>query len=907
MDIREIVKSRASGLGEKVYCHPNIPKGKLDNTVSGITGNSCSADDVIAVLDTTVFGACDDGLAFTDQAMFFKALFKSPICVPYAEIGSVKVQGMVLKELVICNRGGAVIRKIEAENFKAAVAADILNSIVEAREEEIRRAALKKGQAEGAASPALGEADFARARNSLALNGVILIVAGIFLLSCAMWWWAIPAIGLGIGLLVKHSLDVSLPGEGMPIDVYCADTKDIIFQAWGGTIIVIGVLAVPLLCGFSKKRLTVIRSLLTNLKVIGEERLISLYLQSSGKKDDKLARPFVNGYIDWLEEQGKVIRIEADGNSYVFDPDHLERVMERVDEVARSDVRVERRQMIDGVKKLFDEDDRAVEALVNLPETGVVSYTFDDGIYYVHGINRDRVQICPVCGVAELANDSEKQENAQYFCSDYCRKTEQANEELIASLRAERFKRESVNDAAFGASLHGMLRSLGYDYGNVASFSDKGHGVGAENANTRIDKLLLRNAKVVGGDNAKDGADRIVDGVEIQSKYCKTAAESVNAAFDDKGQYRYLDKKGHAMQLEVPRDQYEKAVAEMRSKFHDGKLPPDIKSEADAEKLVRKGHLSYDQARNLCKFGTIESLMYDSWTGVIVGASAGGISFIITTALTYYQTRDLKKSLRASLGAGLRTGGKVFAVYVLAAQAQRTEFVKAFIHNSKLNINFGGHGKFVDRIGKGLHKMGGARGKINQGANVAVRGAIVTAAATFAVTSAWEVGKLCCGRMSGMQCVKNITVSGAGIASGTAGALIGGALLAPIPGGVFIGGLLGGMLGGMLGGSAAKAGMDRLIKDDSFMIMALVTDEFKIIAAMFCLNDDEIKKATEELDRMVAEKKDFVEDIFSKKKYRRNYVARLLHPIFIRICMERPLLFDKDISSSSISAAVSLK
>ena len=868
---------------------------------------NCPRPDFWKRSGATVFGACDDGLAFTERAMFFKELFKSPICVPYADVTSAEVRGMVLKELVIHGRGGGVIMKIEAQNFKAAAAADILNSIAAAREEEIRRAAQKKGQAEGAASPAWGAADFSRSRTLLLINAILMIGGGVFLLNCAMWWWAIPAIATGIGLLLKRSLDASLPDEGMPINVYCADTKDVIGQAWVGIALVIGILCVPMFCCVSKKRLSIIRELLTDLKEIGEERLISLYLQGAGKKEDKLARPFVNGYIDWLEEQGKVIRIEADGNSYVFDPDYLEKVMERVDEVARSDVRVERRQMIDGVKKLFNEDDRPVEALINLPETGVVSYTFDDGVYYVHGINRDRVRICPVCGVAELASDSGKQENDQYFCSDYCRKTELANEELIASLRAERFKQESVNDAAFGASLKTMLGSLGYDYGNVASISDKAHGIAAENANTRIDKMLLRNAKVVGGDNAKDGADRIVNGTEIQSKYCKTAELSVNAAFDDKGQYRYLDGKGHAMQLEVPRDQYEKAVAQMRGKFHDGKLPPDIKSEADAEKLVRKGHITYEQARSICKFGTIESLAYDSYTGMIVGASAGGISFVITTALTYYQTKDIKKSLRASLGAGLRTGGKVFAVYVLAAQAQRTEFVKAFIHNSKLNVNFGGHGKFVSRIGNGLHKMGGARGGMNKGANVAVRGAIVTAAATFAVTSAWEVGKLCCGKMSGMQCIKNITVSGAGIASGTAGALIGGARLAPIPGGVFIGGLLGGMLGGMLGGSAAKAGMDRLIKDDSFMIMALVTDEFKIIAAMFCLNDDEIQKATEELDRMVAEKKDFVEDIFSKKKYRRNYVARLLHPIFIRICMERPLLFDKDISSRAISAAVSLK
>ncbi|MEE0873831.1 MAG: hypothetical protein UIH27_10290 [Ruminococcus sp.] len=46
-----------------------------------------------------------------------------------------------------------------------------------------------------------------------------------------------------------------------------------------------------------------------------------------------------------------------------------------------------------------------------------------------------------------------------------------------------------------------------------------GHGEMAEEAITYLDKLFGMDAKVVGRDNAKDGADRFVNGVHIQTKY----------------------------------------------------------------------------------------------------------------------------------------------------------------------------------------------------------------------------------------------------------------------------------------------------------------------------------------------------------------------------------------------------
>ena len=55
--------------------------------------------------------------------------------------------------------------------------------------------------------------------------------------------------------------------------------------------------------------------------------------------------------------------------------------------------------------------------------------------------------------------------------------------------------------------------------------------------------------------------------MEIQTKYYSSPESSVNAAFEN-GQYRYP-----GMKLEVPKDQYDKAVQIMRERISSGKVP----------------------------------------------------------------------------------------------------------------------------------------------------------------------------------------------------------------------------------------------------------------------------------------------------------------------------------------------
>ena len=125
-----------------------------------------------------------------------------------------------------------------------------------------------------------------------------------------------------------------------------------------------------------------------------------------------------------LEERHLIIRLDLEDNIYLFKTDYLQKVLEHIDLLARSSIRTDRKTMIDSVKELFDEDEQTVEALINIPATGIESYTFEDGAYYVHGINNSHVQVCSVCCIAHLVDTATNHNQGTYFCSDYCEQTD---------------------------------------------------------------------------------------------------------------------------------------------------------------------------------------------------------------------------------------------------------------------------------------------------------------------------------------------------------------------------------------------------------------------------------------------------------------------------------------------------
>ena len=149
-----------------------------------------------------------------------------------------------------------------------------------------------------------------------------------------------------------------------------------------------------------------------------------------------------------------------------------------------------------------------------------------------------------------------------------------------------------------------------------------GFGFAAEDANALSDKLHFKKVEKVGVNNEKNGADRIMNGQAIQTKYYKTANDSVNAAFDkDTGLFRYKNQ-----MLEVPKDQYEQAIAVMEQKIRDGKVPG-VTDPSKAKDIIKKGSVTYQQAKNIAKAGNIDSLLFDIKTQAVVGLYGFSIAF----------------------------------------------------------------------------------------------------------------------------------------------------------------------------------------------------------------------------------------------------------------------------------------
>lgn len=110
----------------------------------------------------------------------------------------------------------------------------------------------------------------------------------------------------------------------------------------------------------------------------------------------------------------------------------------------------------------------------------------------------------------------------------------------------------------FNSSVSGVASATSTMFVNNQQWSKyhgmQGHGFAAEDANALRDKWHGKSMDKVGMDNAINGADRVANGVEIQTKYCSDASKSLDAAFDNRS-YHYS-----GMKFEVPCDQYDVLV-----------------------------------------------------------------------------------------------------------------------------------------------------------------------------------------------------------------------------------------------------------------------------------------------------------------------------------------------------------
>lgn len=426
-----------------------------------------------------------------------------------------------------------------------------------------------------------------------------------------------------------------------------------------------------------------------------------------------------------------------------------------------------------------------------------------------------------------------------------------------------------------------------------------GHGELAEEANNIIDKLQGHQTEILGRDNAKNGADRSVDGILIQTKYYKTARGSLEACFDSSShQYRYLAKDGTPMQLEVPKDQYQQVLRGFEKKISQGKVPG-VSNPKDAEKIVRKGKLTYDQSVNLTKPGTVESVTYDAATGAVTCSCAFGLSFLATTFMAYRETRDITGAVQTGIAAGIQVFGLSFAQHMVVSQLSRAGLSNALMAPSQAVVGKLGF-KASATIVNGLRALTGKTAISGAAASKQLakmlRGNAVSAAVTLAVFSVPETYKLLQGKASGAQYAQNMVCLATSIAGGIAGAAAAGVAAAKVgaaagtavsPGVGTIVGLAGGMVGGTVGTAAAGVIGGILFEGDSASFGRYFNAMMSCMAVEYLLDEHEMDELLAVLDGVKPEEFKALMEETLPSQFQEAKVRAFLVPMFDEIASRR--------------------
>lgn len=442
----------------------------------------------------------------------------------------------------------------------------------------------------------------------------------------------------------------------------------------------------------------------------------------------------------------------------------------------------------------------------------------------------------------------------------------------------------------------GMQGSAANYADNVPFGAARGHGFAAEKANHLYDVVTGKDAKIVGGDNAKNGADRLVDGQLIQTKYCASGSKCIAETIDENGVFRYMDGAGKPMQIEVPSDMYDAAVQAMEERIKRGQIPG-VTDPETAKEIVRKGRFTYEQARNVAKAGTVESLTYDAVNGIKLAGTAMGLTALLSYATNVWQGKSKSDALDAACFDGICVGGITWIASILTAQVGRTG-VEGTLRVGTDWVVKQMNSKVVNALANAFRT-----GNNIYGASAAnhvsktLRGHVAVTIIVTTVLSVDDFIALFSREISGKQAFKNICKTTSGVAGGAGGMWAGAAAGAKIgalggaPGIAIsstVGGIIGGVAGSIGASKAVSAGLDATIDDDSVDIGKLMERTFGQLAHDYLLSQAEADAAVAAFSVLNMEKT--VCAIYAAES-RDEYTHALIQPFVERVVNNRPPVF----------------
>ena len=407
-----------------------------------------------------------------------------------------------------------------------------------------------------------------------------------------------------------------------------------------------------------------------------------------------------------------------------------------------------------------------------------------------------------------------------------------------------------TNAGAAAGGIQAIKPKIAAMFGEVKNLMNgsRGHGYAAEYASNTMDRAMGRKVENAAqqldehGRQVKYGADRIVNNVEVQTKYYKTASETIGAAFKNKQAiYLRMDGSGKMMQIEVPRDQYKDALVAMQKRIDSGQVP-NISPGEDAKCYVRKGFFTYEQSFNIARAGTVESLAVDAASGAICCTAAAGITSVIVFALSVWRGNSPKEAARQCLSTSLTVMGKGTLIYTLTMQLSRKEV--ALVYAGKVFTADGisqGYKAIENPIYTASENLAAriansnlATSEVGQKLGLkAINGRqIIGGTVTVAVIFGPDVVRTMQGKISTKQLFKNTTVAAAGMAGAAAAQAA-----VPIP-------VVPAVVGGALAGMAAKKTLDHFIEDDAKEMFRILKEEFIDMTMLIGLSAEEFDEVS---------------------------------------------------------------
>lgn len=276
-----------------------------------------------------------------------------------------------------------------------------------------------------------------------------------------------------------------------------------------------------------------------------------------------------------------------------------------------------------------------------------------------------------------------------------------------------------------------------------------GHGFAAEDANALGDLLKGRRVSQVGKSNTLSGPDRIVNGIKIQTKYCRTPSATFKEAFDSAGSYRYGDQV-----LEVPRGQRSGVVGKMADAIREGRVPG-VTDPAKAESMVLEGRASYIQAKRIARPGNFDSLLFDSKVHIANAVLTSGVAFVAAGCRKPPPTADKKPALGDVAIGAVQAGAKSLLTGVATSQLVRTRFARqatVIVRSGLKQTTRTGAGRRVVNAVASASCGKAVRGiaATNHVARL-LRSSIIGSTVSFGVATAPNIGRALVGRMTWSQ------------------------------------------------------------------------------------------------------------------------------------------------------------